>query len=198
MNKDSEDGPKVGDAVLACGHEWGDGVTCRAETWGADTDEVVLGGLMEPKPKRKCDWVDRLVRLEKRIATKGGDVFERGTVMRVTRNHGGLHLEDTRHCFQCDRGRRREVKGVQEGNVYLLSKDSTPAAENVGGLMLAVGVQNYNAEGGERHVLHAMVTADMSRPFPDPPITQAEMQPVCFAAKMALAKILRARRGSGE
>jgi hypothetical protein len=34
--------------------------------------------------------------------------------------------------------------------------------------------------------------------LPDPPLTMAEMQPVAFAAKMALAKVLVARRKAGR
>lgn len=38
------------------------------------------------------------------------------------------------------------------------------------------------------------VSADMGESaMPDPPLTMAEMQPVAFAAKMALAKVLAAR-----
>lgn len=39
------------------------------------------------------------------------------------------------------------------------------------------------------------ISADTGEPrLPDPPLTDAEMQPVAFAAKMALAKVLVARR----
>lgn len=34
--------------------------------------------------------------------------------------------------------------------------------------------------------------------MPDPPLTMEEMQPVAFAAKMALAKVLIARRKRGN
>lgn len=55
--------------------------------------------------------------------------------------------------------------------------------------LIVVGV-----ETDKPFVLHARVTADMACDPPDPPITVAEMQSVCHAAKMALAKVLRARR----
>ena len=39
------------------------------------------------------------------------------------------------------------------------------------------------------------VSADMGESaMPDPPLTMAEMQPVAFAAKMALAKVIAARK----
>jgi hypothetical protein len=45
-------------------------------------------------------------------------------------------------------------------------------------------------------VRHSEVSVDMAvEKMPDPPITVEEMQSVAFAAKMALAKVLRARKG---
>ena len=44
-------------------------------------------------------------------------------------------------------------------------------------------------------MLLGRVSADTGETsMPDPPLTQAEMQPVAFAAKMALAKVLSARK----
>lgn len=41
------------------------------------------------------------------------------------------------------------------------------------------------------------ITFDTGLPIPDPPLTQAEMQPVAFAAKMALIKVLLKRKKRG-
>lgn len=43
-------------------------------------------------------------------------------------------------------------------------------------------------------VLHGRVEVDMAQPMPSPMLTTAEMQPVAFAAKMALLKVLRQRK----
>ena len=49
--------------------------------------------------------------------------------------------------------------------------------------------------GREPFRLLGRVSADMGEDaMPDPPLTDAEMQPVAFAAKMALGKVLAARR----
>lgn len=51
------------------------------------------------------------------------------------------------------------------------------------------------ASGREPFRLLGRVSADTGREsMPDPPLTDAEMQPVAFAAKMALAKVLSARK----
>lgn len=46
----------------------------------------------------------------------------------------------------------------------------------------------------DRHVMFGRVSADMAMDPPDPPLTDQEMQPVAFAAKMALAKVMSARK----
>lgn len=51
------------------------------------------------------------------------------------------------------------------------------------------------ASGDEPFRLLGRVSADTGEDaVPDPPLTAAEMQPVAFAAKIALAKVLMARR----
>jgi hypothetical protein len=51
------------------------------------------------------------------------------------------------------------------------------------------------ASGREPFRLLGRVSADTGRDsMPDPPLTAEEMQPVAFAAKMALAKVLSARK----
>jgi hypothetical protein len=51
------------------------------------------------------------------------------------------------------------------------------------------------ASGREPFRLLGRVSADTGESaLPDPPLTQEEMQPVAFAAKMALGKVLAARR----
>ena len=48
---------------------------------------------------------------------------------------------------------------------------------------------------GSNHLIRlAEVMADVGLSFPDPPVTVEEMQPVAFAAKMALLKVLRERK----
>jgi hypothetical protein len=55
------------------------------------------------------------------------------------------------------------------------------------------------ASGREPFRLLGRVSADTGEDaMPDPPLTDAEMQPVAFAAKMALAKVLAARRKTKE
>ncbi len=50
-------------------------------------------------------------------------------------------------------------------------------------------------DGQEPFRLLGRISADTGEDaIPDPPLTDAEMQPVAFAAKMALAKVIRARR----
>jgi hypothetical protein len=52
------------------------------------------------------------------------------------------------------------------------------------------------ASGEQRFVHVAEVMADVGLRWPDPPITVAEMQPVTFAAKMALLRVLRQRKAA--
>ena len=44
------------------------------------------------------------------------------------------------------------------------------------------------------HVMQGRVSADMGLAFPNPAPTNEETQAVMFAAKMAMCKVLRARR----
>lgn len=46
----------------------------------------------------------------------------------------------------------------------------------------------------DRMVLFGRVSADTAMPAPEPELTQAEMQSVAFAAKMALIKVLATRK----
>ncbi|HSN25523.1 MAG TPA: hypothetical protein VLT45_04535 [Kofleriaceae bacterium] len=51
------------------------------------------------------------------------------------------------------------------------------------------------ADGRDPFRLLGRVDADLSLDaMPDPPLTMTEMQPVAFAAKMAIAKVLRNRK----
>lgn len=59
------------------------------------------------------------------------------------------------------------------------------------GLMLVVG---WYVAPSPSTGIHWTSSVDMSTPVPDPPLTREEMEPVAFAAKMALAKVLRARK----
>lgn len=62
------------------------------------------------------------------------------------------------------------------------------------GMEVCLVVVGY-ASGREPFRLLGRVDADMGEDaMPDPPLTMAEMQPVAFAAKMALAKVLMGRR----
>jgi hypothetical protein len=55
------------------------------------------------------------------------------------------------------------------------------------------------ASGREPFRLLGRISADTGEDaLPDPLLTMAEMQPVAFAAKMALAKVLAARRKTKE
>lgn len=46
----------------------------------------------------------------------------------------------------------------------------------------------------DHKIMRGMVTADVGLPPPSPPLTNAEMQDVTFAAKMAVIKALRLRK----
>ena len=48
--------------------------------------------------------------------------------------------------------------------------------------------------GDKRFIAEARVMADVGLPWPEPTVTTEEMQPVAFAAKMALLKSLRGRK----
>lgn len=48
-------------------------------------------------------------------------------------------------------------------------------------------------QGKDRFILQSEVSADMGIEPPSPPISVAEMQDVCYAAKQALWKVLRDR-----
>lgn len=74
----------------------------------------------QPKPKLKRDWVGRRVRLVNRVVSRGGKIFEAGTVMNVIRNHSGLHLTAEQVCDKCGLGDLHWVRGVSEDSVELL------------------------------------------------------------------------------
>jgi hypothetical protein len=62
------------------------------------------------------------------------------------------------------------------------------------GIEVCMVVVGY-VSGREPFRLLGRVSADTGmEALPDPPLTMTEMQPVAFAAKMALAKVLTARR----
>lgn len=46
----------------------------------------------------------------------------------------------------------------------------------------------------DRNILFGRISADMAMDPPEEPLTAAEMQSVAFAAKMALAKVMVARK----
>lgn len=75
------------------------------------------------KPKFKREWKGRHVRLRRDIETKGGDVFEQGSVMLVEKNYGGLQLRGTIECDCCGGTKKRWVKNVSEYEVDLLDSD---------------------------------------------------------------------------
>lgn len=53
----------------------------------------------------------------------------------------------------------------------------------------------YVSGGTKKHlVMQSRVSANMGTPWPGQPPTDAEMQSVVFAAKMALAKVILARK----
>lgn len=57
-----------------------------------------------------------------------------------------------------------------------------------------VGVFYNVGPGPDRYVALGRLTADMGCSPPIPPISNEEMQSVAFAAKMAMANVLRARK----
>lgn len=62
------------------------------------------------------------------------------------------------------------------------------------GVEVCMVVVGY-VSGRDPFRLLGRVSADMGEStMPDPPLTMAEMQPVAFAAKMALAKVIAARK----
>jgi hypothetical protein len=66
--------------------------------------------------------------------------------------------------------------------------------KEVAGMEVCLVVVGY-VSGRDPFRLLGRVSADLGEDaMPDPPLTMAEMQPVAFAAKMALAKVLAARR----
>lgn len=79
--------------------------------------------MTEPWPKRKQDSVGRYVRLLRNMETLGGRLFPSGTVMRIHRNYGGLHLEFPIVCSACGTGQVYAVKKVKQKDVELLPTD---------------------------------------------------------------------------
>lgn len=54
--------------------------------------------------------------------------------------------------------------------------------------------KKYPMGDPDRNIMFGHVTADMAMDPPDPPLTIEEMQSVAFAAKMALYKVMMARK----
>ncbi len=74
----------------------------------------------------KGDWHGRYVRLRHKFETLGGAIFPAGTVMKVTRNFGGLHLEAVAVCRRCAQLHRHRIKKIHERDVILLDADYVP------------------------------------------------------------------------
>lgn len=75
-----------------------------------------------PKPRLKQDWNGRYVRLKARVKNGAGTVFDKGEVMRVTRNWKGLHLERLYRCAVCGHHFFQSLM-CQESDVELLPPD---------------------------------------------------------------------------
>lgn len=76
--------------------------------------------------------------------------------------------------------------------------DAKRDARHAVGMERCLVVVGY-VDGKEPFRLLGRVDADMGLDeMPDPPLTMAEMQPVAFAAKIALAKVLIARKHKKE
>ena len=72
--------------------------------------------------------------------------------------------------------------------------DEHRSSKEAVGMEVCLVVVGY-ASGREPFRLLGRVSADTGMDaMPDPPLTMDEMQPVAFAAKMALAKVLSARK----
>lgn len=54
--------------------------------------------------------------------------------------------------------------------------------------------KKYPMGDPDRNIMFGHVSADMAMDPPDPPLTIEEMQPVAFAAKMALYKVMAKRK----
>lgn len=79
---------------------------------------------------------------------------------------------------------------------YLAKKafDDQRTRHEAVGMEVCMVVVGY-VSGRDPFRLIGRVSADLGEDtMPDPPLSMAEMQPVAFAAKMALAKVLAARR----
>jgi hypothetical protein len=81
---------------------------------------------MAEKLKRKRDWEGRYVKLLREFESQGGNIFPVGTVMRVDRNFGGLHLSRVACCERCRHLHRDRIKGISEYAVELLPADYSP------------------------------------------------------------------------
>lgn len=77
-------------------------------------------------PRLKRDWEGRYVNLNREIMTRGGIIFEKGEVMKVTRNYRGLHLEAIKTCKHCSRRRKETVTEIPEYSVTLLPIEFKP------------------------------------------------------------------------
>lgn len=72
--------------------------------------------------------------------------------------------------------------------------DTRRDARHAVGMERCLVVVGY-VDGKDPFRLLGRVSADLGLDnMPDPPLTMAEMQPVAFAAKMALAKVLATRK----
>jgi hypothetical protein len=79
---------------------------------------------------KKGEWEGRKVRLLVDLTNQGGEVFATGTVMKCTRNYGGLWLEAFYVCPSCaSGGRKRQISRVPEHKVELLPPGYEETAE---------------------------------------------------------------------
>jgi hypothetical protein len=99
--------------------------------------------------------------------------------------------EKVERCCSTPRGKHTKTCATWRAKQAFDAQRSRNEALGMEVCMVVVGY----VSGREPFRLLGRVSADTGmEALPDPPLTMAEMQPVAFAAKMALAKVLTARR----
>jgi ribosomal protein L7/L12 len=127
---------------------------------------------------------------EKALALRDGPI----AVIKLLRARESISLRDAAEVVRNFLGHKRARSTMADVRRAKQAFDAHRDARHAVGMERCLVVVGY-ADGREPFRLLARVDADLGLDaMPDPPLTTTEMQSVAFAAKMAIAKVLVARK----
>ena len=129
----------------------------------------------------------RLTKYEKAIAVRDGTI----AAIKLLRARSEISLRDAAGIVRAFLSSTSTMADVRRAKKAF---DAYRDARHAVGMERCLVIVGY-ADGREPFRVLGRVAADLGLDdMPDPPLTMTEMQPVAFAAKMAIAKVLVARK----